>query len=66
MRSERETIEPAASASRSAMALLNYQGLIIRGLGSRHSEFRFGVCGPGPSMMCLSCAAASAAFSAAM
>jgi hypothetical protein len=27
--------------------LVSYQGLIIRGLGSRHREFRFGVCGPG-------------------
>ena len=27
--------------------LVSYQSLIIRGLGSRHREFRFGVCGPG-------------------
>jgi hypothetical protein len=27
--------------------LVSYQGLIIRGLGSGHREFRFGVCGPG-------------------
>jgi len=46
--------------------LVSYQGLIIRGLGSRHREFRFGVCGLAASMMCLSRAAASSAFSAAM
>ena len=28
-------------------SLVSYQGLIIRGPGSRHREFRFGVCGPG-------------------
>jgi hypothetical protein len=27
--------------------LVSYQGLIIRGLGSGHRQFRFGVCGPG-------------------
>ena len=27
--------------------LVSYQRLIIRGLGSGHREFRFGVCGPG-------------------
>ena len=26
---------------------MSYQGLIIRGLGSGHREFRFGVCRPG-------------------